>query len=66
MLKFVKYNINTRFTMYFMIYFYYDRLGDRLMYKNSYKALIVSAFCVTSVVALFLVWKTFSGGGTIY
>ena len=32
------------------------------MGKNKYRNVIISVCCVTSVVALFLVWNTFSGG----
>ena len=36
------------------------------MGKNKYRNVIISVCCVTGVVALFLVWKSFSGGGTFY
>ena len=30
------------------------------------KTVIMSVCCVTSIVAVFLVWNIFSGGGTFY
>jgi len=36
------------------------------MNMGKLKLLIVSVLCVVEVAAIFLVWITFSGGGTFY
>ena len=53
----------TRQVSIVMLYFKYRVI---IMYDKYFKKIIISMFCVTSVVALFLVWNTFSGGGTFY
>jgi len=33
---------------------------------NKVKVMLISVLCVVEVAAMFLMWKSFSGGGTFY